>query len=103
MAIKMYLKQKESCTMLPNNKKRQARWLMLLVVIMIISMLSACGKKKEDTEASPGTSPGASLSPVATPVATPAHADTEVAATYKGGQVTYGELNKYIDTTGFLN
>jgi foldase protein PrsA len=32
--------------MLPNNKKRQARWLMMLILIMIVSMLSACGKSK---------------------------------------------------------
>jgi foldase protein PrsA len=70
--------------MLPNNKKGQARWLMLLVVIMIVSMLSACGKNKDaaGTSASPG--------------ATPAHKDSEIAATYKGGKITYGELNKFI-------
>jgi foldase protein PrsA len=83
--------------MLPNNKKRQARWLMMLILIMIVSMLSACGKK--DDEAAASASPGAS----AGPAATPAHKDSDVAAVYKGGQVTYGELNKYIDTTGFLN
>jgi foldase protein PrsA len=97
MATKMYLKQKESCKMLPNNKKRQARWLMMLILIMIVSMLSACGKSKDDATVS--ASPGAS----AGPAATPAHKDSDVAAVYKGGQVTYGELNKYIDTTGFLN
>jgi foldase protein PrsA len=83
--------------MLPNNKKRQARWLLMLILIMIVSMLSACGKSKDDTSAS--SAPGASTGPSATP----AHKDSEVAAVYKGGQVTYGELNKYIDTTGFLN
>jgi foldase protein PrsA len=83
--------------MLPNNKKGQARWLVLLVIIMVVSMLSACGKK--DGGAGASASPAAS----AAPGATPAHKDSEVAATYKGGQVTYGELNKYIDTTGFLN
>jgi foldase protein PrsA len=83
--------------MLLNNKKGQARWLVMLVIIMVVSMLSACGKKDAGTGAS--ASPGAS----AVPAATPAHKDSEVAATYKGGQVTYGELNKYIDTTGFLN
>jgi foldase protein PrsA len=83
--------------MLPNNKKRQARWLVMLIMIMIVSMLSACGKSKDGAGAS--IAPGAS----AGPSATPAHKDSEVAAVYKGGQVTYGELNKYIDTTGFLN
>jgi foldase protein PrsA len=83
--------------MLPNNKKKQARWMVMLILIMIISMLSACGKSKVDVGAS--IAPGAS----AGPAATPAHKDSEVAAVYKGGQVTYGELNKYIDTTGFLN
>jgi foldase protein PrsA len=66
----------------------------MLILIMIVSMLSACGKSKGEAGAS--SSPG----PAAT---TPAHKDSEVAATYKGGQVTYGELNKFIDTTGFLN
>jgi foldase protein PrsA len=84
--------------MLPNNKKGQARLLMLLVIIMAVSMLSACGKSK-DGGAAASASPGAS----AAPGATPAHKDSEVAGVYKGGQVTYGELNKYIDTTGFLN
>jgi foldase protein PrsA len=93
----MFLKQKESCKMLPNNKKRQARWMVILILIMIVSMLSACGKSKDEAGAS--SSPGAS----AGPTATPAHKDSEVAAVYKGGQVTYGELNKFIDTTGFLN
>jgi foldase protein PrsA len=83
--------------MLPNNKKGQARWLLLLVFIMVVSMLSACGKKDGGTAVS--ASPGAS----AALGATPAHKDSEVAAVYKGGQVTYGELNKYIETTGFLN
>jgi len=83
--------------MLPNNKNRQARWLVMLVMIMVVSMLSACGKSKEEAGAS--TAPGTSTAPSATP----AHKDSEVAAVYKGGQVTYGELNKYIDTTGFLN
>jgi foldase protein PrsA len=87
--------------MLPNNKKGQARWLMLLVIIMIVSMLSACSKAKGGT----GASPGASVSPGVSPgtAATPAHKDSEVAAVFKGGQITYGELNKYIETTGFLN
>jgi foldase protein PrsA len=84
--------------MLPNNKKRQARWLVMLIMIMIVAMLSACGKSKDDTGAA-SSSPGAS----AGPAATPAHKDSDVAAVYKGGQITYGELNKYIDTTGFLN
>jgi foldase protein PrsA len=83
--------------MLPNNKKRKARWLVLLVMVMLVSLLSACGKTKVDAGAS--STPGAS----AAPGATPAHKDSDVAAVYKGGQVTYGELNKYIDTTGFLN
>lgn len=83
--------------MLLNNKKRQARWLMLLILIMIVSMLSACGKSKDEPTAS--AAPGAS----ATPVPTPPHKDSDTAAVYKGGQVTYAELDKYIDTTGFLN
>jgi foldase protein PrsA len=82
--------------MLPNNKKRQARLLVLLVAIIIISLLSACGKPKVNTGAS--STPG-----VSAPGASPAHKDSDVAAVYKGGQVTYGELNKYINTTGFLN
>jgi foldase protein PrsA len=82
--------------MLPNNKKGQAKWfVMMLVLVVIISLLSGCAKK--GGSASPSGSPGVG------PSATPAHKDTEVASTYKGGQVTYGELNKYIDTTLFLN
>jgi hypothetical protein len=238
MATKTYLKQKESCKMLPNNKKRQARWLVMLIMIMIVSMLSACGKSKGGAEASaspanetrtdaealklakevkvkldkggdfaalakqysddggskdnggryadakisqwvtefkeaaatlpinkisdpvktsygyhvmkvinrkvntladeketlrsqlgygllsdfmtkefptleyksniptPTPVPSATPDPSATPeapTATPAHKDSDVAAVYKGGQVTFGELNKYIDTTDFLN
>jgi foldase protein PrsA len=81
--------------MLPNNKKRQARWLVMLIMIMIVTMLSACGKSKVDAGAS--SAPGASTGPSATP----AHKDSEVAAVYKGGQVTYGELNKYIKVAAF--
>jgi foldase protein PrsA len=82
--------------MLPNNKKGQAKWfVMMLVLVIVISMLSGCAKKGGST--SPSGSPGVSSS------AAPAHKDTEVASTYNGGQITYGELNKYIDTTLFLN
>lgn len=87
--------------MLLNNKKRQAGWLMMLVVIMMVSLLSACGKGKDKAGAS--SSPSASGSPSASigPSATPAHNASDVAAVYKGGQVTYGELDNFVKVTIF--
>ncbi|WP_162462918.1 peptidylprolyl isomerase [Paenibacillus psychroresistens] len=87
--------------MLPNNKKRQASWSILLILVMIVTMLSACGKEKDDVVAS--AEPGASIAPGASagPAATPGHKDKDIAAVYKGGQVTYGDLNKFIAVSVF--
>jgi len=82
--------------MLLNNKKRQAGWVVMLVTIMMVSLLSACGNKATE-DAGASSSPSASVGPAATP----AHKDSDVAAAYKGGQVTYGELNNFIKVTIF--
>ncbi|MEX2459913.1 MAG: peptidylprolyl isomerase [Paenibacillaceae bacterium] len=78
--------------MLLNNKKSGARWLIMLVMVMAVTMLSACSKGKSEA--------GASSSPSAAPA--PSHQPDEVAAVYKGGQVTYGELDSYVHTSTFL-
>ncbi|MDB5052392.1 MAG: peptidylprolyl isomerase [Bacilli bacterium] len=78
--------------MLPNKKIGQARWFVgMIALILVISLLSGCGK----------TNSGASAS--SSPIATKGPKDTDIAGTYKDGKVTYGELNKFIETSAFLS
>jgi foldase protein PrsA len=80
-----------------NNQQRQNKWFVMpLALIIVISLLSGCAKKTSSVAAS--SSPG-----VSSPTAANTPKDTEIAGTYKDGKVTYGELNKYINTALFLN
>jgi foldase protein PrsA len=84
--------------MLPNKKIGQARWFVgMIALILVISLLSGCGKTNSGASAT--SSPNATNGPNATK----GPKDTEIAGTYKDGKVTYGELNKFIETSSFLS
>ncbi len=78
--------------MLHNKRKSSWRSLVLLIaaVLIVMTVAAGCGKKSESN--GEGTAPGASQGDKG-----------KVIATYKGGQVTEGEFDKYAGFFGLMN